>query len=206
MANDDGCGAGDRRQGGQQGDAPGALPAEEGNPWVHGAPAVERIEVVAYDEAWPGRYAVLRDRIREVLVDGILDITHVGSTAVPGLAAKDVIDIDLVVADPRREETYVPQLAALGYDLTVREPWWHEHRMLRLAQPRVNLHVFGPGAPEPVRHLRFRDWLRSHPDDCDLYATAKSAAAPGARHAMEYNARKEAVVQRIYARMHAAEG
>ncbi|MEU9621167.1 GrpB family protein [Streptomyces sp. NPDC048155] len=176
---------------------------EEGNPWVHGAPTVEHLEVVPYDEEWPGRYTALEARISEALGSRALEIVHVGSTAVPGLAAKDVIDIDLTVADPRREETYVPPLTALGYDLTVREPWWHEHRMLRLAHPRVNLHVFGPGTPELSRHLMFRDWLRSHPDDCDLYAKAKAAAAPGARHAMEYNSRKHTVVEQIYERMYA---
>ncbi|MBO0914043.1 MULTISPECIES: GrpB family protein [Streptomyces] len=177
--------------------------AEEGNPWVHGAPTVEHIEVVPYNEEWPGRYTALEARIAEALGDGALKIAHVGSTAVPGLAAKDVIDIDLTVRNPRREETYVPQLTALGYDLTVREPWWHEHRMLRLAQPRVNLHVFGHGTPELSRHLMFRDWLRSHPDDRELYAKAKAAAAPGACHAMEYNSRKQTVVEQIYERMYA---
>ncbi|MDV9200834.1 GrpB family protein [Streptomyces sp. Wh19] len=177
-------------------------PAEEGNPWVHGAPTVEHLEVVPYNKEWPSRYTALEARIRETLGGRAVEIAHVGSTAVPGLAAKDVIDIDLTVADPRREETYVPQLTALGYDLTVREPWWHEHRMLRLAHPRVNLHVFGPGTPELSRHLMFRDWLRSHPDDRDHYTKAKATAAPGARHAMEYNSRKNAVVEQIYERMY----
>lgn len=75
--------------------------------------------------------------------------------------------------------------------------------MLRLAHPRVNLHVFGPGTPELSRHLMFRDWLRSHPDDRDLYVKAKAAAAPGARHAMEHNFRKHAVVEQTYERMYA---
>ncbi|MGW3660043.1 GrpB family protein [Streptomyces sp. NPDC005151] len=135
-----------------------------------------------------------------------MDEDAVDEDAVPGLAAKDVIDIDLTVADPRREEAYVPPLAALGYDLTVREPSWHEHRMLRLEDPRVNLHVFGPSCPELARHAMFRDWLRAHPEDRATYAQAKEAAAPGSRHAMECNARKASVVQAIYERIAAAHG
>ena len=66
----------------------------------------------------------------------------------------------MAVADPTREDLYVPALEALGYELRVREPSWHQHRCLQLASPRVNLHVFGPDCPEAIRHRMFRDWLR----------------------------------------------
>lgn len=97
----------------------------------------------------------------------------------PGAAArsaKDVIDIDLTVADPRDEEAYVPRLVRIGDTLAVREPSWHEHRCRRLAEPRVNLHVFGSDCPETVRHRMFRDRLRTHPEDRARYEAAKRAA------------------------------
>jgi GrpB-like predicted nucleotidyltransferase (UPF0157 family) len=176
------------------------------NPWVVGPPPPETVRIVPYDPVWPRRYRELAAAIRGALGDAALDIEHVGSTAVEGLAAKDVIDIDHTVADPREEDRYVPALARLGYVLINREPSWHEHRCLRLTEPRVNLHVFGPDCPETIRHRMFRDWLRTHPDDRDRYEQAKRAAIPGGGHVMDYNARKEPVVREIYDRLFRAEG
>jgi GrpB-like predicted nucleotidyltransferase (UPF0157 family) len=135
-----------------------------------------------------------------------LDVEHLGSTAVPGLAAKPVIDIDLTVADPVQEDAYVPALETIGYVLALREPSWHQHRLLQLDEPRVNLHVFGPDCPENIRHRMFRDWLRGHDEDRDLYARAKQAAAGGMLEVMAYNKRKEATVREIYERMFRAAG
>ena len=70
--------------------------------------------------------------------------------AVPGLAAKPVIDIDLTVADPGREQDYLPALEAIGFLLAIREPWWYGHRALRMDEPRCNLHVFGFDIPDLV--------------------------------------------------------
>ena len=81
----------------------------------------------------------------------MLQLEHVGSTSVPGLAAKPVIDIDLTVADPGREQDYVPALGAIGFRLTIREPWWYDHRMPAADEPRCNLHVVGFDSPEPLR-------------------------------------------------------
>ncbi|HHR3935051.1 MULTISPECIES: GrpB family protein [Gammaproteobacteria] len=78
---------------------------------------------------------------------------HVGSTAVEGLAAKPIIDIDLIVENPEDEASYLLALEALGYELTIREPSWYQHRMLKLHHPMVNLHVFGKDCPEYYRHL-----------------------------------------------------
>jgi GrpB-like predicted nucleotidyltransferase (UPF0157 family) len=164
------------------------------------------VEIVPYNEQWPDRFAALADNIRAALGAVALDIEHVGSTSVPGLAAKDVIDIDLTVADPREEDRYVPALERLGYVLTVREPSFHQHRCLNLSDPRVNLHVFGPDCPESIRHRMFRDWLRSHPDDRALYEQAKRQAIPGGGHVMDYNRRKQDVVRDIYDRMFRAAG
>ena len=182
----------------------GSDPDED--PWVQGPPKPTVVEIVPYNQEWPARFTALADDIRAVLGAVALDVEHTGSTSVPGLAAKDVIDIDLTVADPTVEDLYVPQLEALGYVLTIREPSFHQHRCLNLADPRVNLHVFGPDCPETIRHRMFRDWLRTHPDDRELYEQAKKQAVPGGGHVMDYNRRKEDVLREIYDRMFRAAG
>ena len=150
--------------------------------------------------------------IRGALGDRVLELHHVGSTSVVGLPAKPVIDVDLVVADPADEPSYIPDLVAAGFVHTIREPWWHEHRLLKYADPVAYVHVFGPDCPEVVRHLMFQAWLRDHPDDLATYAEAKRAAAaemnarPGGGTGMDYNRHKEPVVREIYERMFRAHG
>ncbi len=181
-------------------------PDPQESPWVLGPPAPVRVAIVEYDASWPGRYQSLAHEVRATLGDVVLDIEHVGSTAVPGLAAKAVIDIDLTVADPRHEPNYVPALEAAGWRHVIREPSWHEHRCLSRTGPCANLHVFGPDCPETVRHRMFRDWLRKHAEDRELYASAKRAAVPGGGHGMDYNTRKQDVIREIYDRLFRAEG
>jgi GrpB-like predicted nucleotidyltransferase (UPF0157 family) len=128
-------------------------------------------------------------------------LEHVGSTAVPGLAAKPIIDILLVVADPADEAAYVEPLRAEGFVLRIREPDNYEHRMLKGGQEDVNLHVFGAGCPEIARMLRFRDRLRTHPADRERYAAVKrELAARRWRHVQNYADAKTAVVEEILAR------
>lgn len=181
-------------------------PEPDEDPWVTGPPPVEPVVIVPYNDEWPERFHALDHSIRLALGDAAREVEHVGSTSVRGLAAKDVIDIDLTVADPSDETSYVPALEVIGYVLVVREPSWHQHRMLRLDQPRTNLHVFGPDCPETIRHKMFRDWLRAHPDDRDLYAEAKREAIPGGGTVMDYNARKQAVIREIYNRVFRSAG
>lgn len=183
---------------------PVADPAED--PWVRRPPANEAVTICPYNPGWPARYQALSAEIRAALGEVALNLEHVGSTSVEGLAAKDVIDMDLTVADPRDEDEYVPALERIGYVLTVREPSFHQHRCLRFAEPRVNLHVFGPDSPETIRHRMFRDWLRTHPEDRVLYEDAKRAAAPGGGSVMDYNRRKEQVIHEIYDRLFRAAG
>ena len=171
-------------------------PSED--PWVGGPPAPGIVTLTPFNPEWPRRYSDLSSAIRTALGDAALSVEHVGSTSVEGLAAKDVIDIDLTVADPRDEDAYIPTLERLGYRLTIREPSFHEHRCLTLAQPRVNLHVFGPDCPEVIRHRMFRDWLRAHAEDRALYEEAKRAAVPGGGNVVDYNARKQQVIREIY--------
>lgn len=173
---------------------------------MNGPPAPGAVEIVAYNPKWPQRYECLAADIRTALGDAAIDIEHVGSTSVPELAAKDVIDICLTVAASQAEKMYVPALEACGYVLTVREPSFHEHRCLSLAEPRVNLHVFGPGCPEAFRLRMFRDWLRTNPADRARYEAAKLDAVPGGGHVMDYNARKQGVLREIYDRMFRAAG
>jgi GrpB-like predicted nucleotidyltransferase (UPF0157 family) len=181
-------------------------PDPDENPWVIGPPPPEPVAVVPYDPQWPHRYDRLAEQIRLILGQNVLDIEHVGSTSVPGLAAKDLIDIDLTVADPRDESAYIPPLEKIGYVHTVREPSFHEHRLLRLPEPRANLHVFGPDCPETIRHRMFRDWLRTHAEDRGLYEEAKLAAIPGGGSVMDYNFRKQQVIREIYDRLFRAAG
>ena len=159
------------------------------------------IEVTDPDPAWPLQYDELAHRIRQALGWRVLQLEHVGSTGVPGLAAKPVIDIDLTVADPERERDYIPALETIGFRLVIRESWRY-HRALVADQPRCNLHVYGFDHPEPVRHLIFRDWLRGNPGERERYAAAKrqaaAAANAGGEHVMQYNARKHQVVREIY--------
>ena len=139
-------------------------PPPGANPWVvAGSGPGTGIEVTDPDPAWPRQYDRLARRIREALGWRVLQLEHVGSTSVPGLAAKPVIDIDLTVADPGREQGYVPALETAGFRLIIREPWWHGHRMLRADEPPCNLHVFGFDSPELIKHRIFRDWLRGNP-------------------------------------------
>lgn len=169
------------------------------------------IHLREHDPIWAEQYTAAARLIRETLGDRVLALHHVGSTSVPRLAAKPIIDIDLAVADPADEAAYVPDLVAAGFVHRLREPWWHEHRLLvRLGtdpanSPRTTLHVFGPDCPEVVRHLMFRDWLREHPEDREHYAAAKRDAAATTNAVggtgMDYNRVKEPVVREIYDRV-----
>lgn len=167
--------------------------------------------------AWAQRYDEVARDVVATLGSRALHLQHIGSTSVPGLPAKPIIDIDLTVADPTVEAAYVPALETLGFVHWLTEPDWHGHRLLKLLdEPRVHLHVFGPNCPEVVRHQMFRDWLAAHPEDRQRYAGTKRSAAEhmaatgednGALgFGMRYNRVKEPIVRDIYDRMFAAAG
>ena len=190
-----------------------------GNPWVV-EPLPASIELAEYDPQWPAQAQDIIDRLARRLSMRAIRIDHVGSTSVEGLPAKPIIDLDVTVADPANEELWLGQLQDAGFVLTVREPWWYEHRMLRGGRrsddrvrptdggPAANIHVFGPDSPELIRHLIFRNWLRSNADDRALYTAVKRAAASSHQKLdliMDYNARKQTVIREIYERaFHAA--
>ena len=160
-----------------------------------------RIEIAPYDPEWPRLYEREAAHIRKILGDKVLLLEHVGSTSVPGLPAKPIIDIDLQVADTRDENAYVPQLTLAGYVLVVREPDWYEHRMFKGPGTNINLHVFGPQMDEVERHLLLRDWMREHPEDRDLYRDTKiELSRQEFRAVHEYAAAKSRVVVEILKR------
>jgi GrpB-like predicted nucleotidyltransferase (UPF0157 family) len=187
-------------------------PPPDGAPdaWLPDTPRATNIQVTDPDPDWPRQYQDLASQIQNALGQRALQLEHVGSTSVPGLPAKPIIDIDLTVADSDREQDYVPALETTGFQLVIRQPWWYGHRVLIARNPACNLHVFGPDSPEAVRHRIFRDWLRGNPDERDRYAAAKREAAADANargeHVMQYNARKEEVIREIYHRAFVAAG
>ena len=159
------------------------------------------ILIAEHDPEWPELFRRERERILLVLGQRTLRIEHTGSTSVPGLAAKPVIDIVLEVADSAAEDRYVPDLEAAGYRLRVREPHWHEHRMFKGPDTDINLHVFSEGCPESGRMLMFRDWLRANPADRELYErTKRELAQQEWGHVQNYADAKTAVVGEILER------
>ena len=169
---------------------------------VGAPPEKVAVVLVEYDPNWPQRFEFEKERIEAALAGHALFIEHIGSTSVVGLVAKPIIDICLVVEDSSDEAAYVPDLEAAGYELRVREPDWHEHRMLRTAARDVHLHVFTVGSPEIDRHLAFRDRLRANDADRELYASTKRALAQRDWPAMQHYAdAKTDVVEEILARV-----
>jgi GrpB-like predicted nucleotidyltransferase (UPF0157 family) len=168
-------------------------------------PLSGRILIVDYDPQWHELFEREAGRIRRVLGSRALQIEHAGSTSVPGLAAKPIIDILLAVADSADEAAYVPAMEAAGYVLRIREPDWYEHRMFRGPDTDINLHVFSCGCPEIDRMLLFRDWLRSHVADRDLYARTKLALARNDwKYVQNYADAKTSVIEEIIARARSA--
>ena len=131
-----------------------------------------RLELHGYDERWPGTYLDHRQRIRVALAAQDVGVEHIGSTSVPGLAAKPVVDIVVTVDDITAEEDYLDALLAAGYELRVREP---RHRLVRTPARDVHVHLYERGDPAVDAYLLLRDHLRSHPDDRALYESTKRA-------------------------------
>ena len=157
--------------------------------------------MVDYDPRWPELFAREARRIRKTLGERALMVEHVGSTSVPGLVAKNIIDILLVVADSSDEPIYVPDLERAGYRLTIREPDWHQHRLFKGPDTNINLHVFTIGSPEIERHLLLRDWLRANPRERELYAETKSKLASQKWHYVQnYADAKSSVIEGMISR------
>lgn len=164
-----------------------------------------KITLAEYDPAWPRLYSREARRIRLALGSSAMLVEHAGSTSVPGLAAKPIIDIVLAVPDSADEAAYVPALEAAGYVLWSREPDWFEHRMFKGPDTDIHLHVFTAGATEIDRMLLFRDWLRVSETDRAAYLAVKRDLAKRTwRHVQHYADAKSAIVEEILARAAAA--
>lgn len=164
-------------------------------------PYANKVVVVDYDPAWPSLFQREADRITATLGARALRVEHVGSTSVPGLPAKPIIDVVLEVASSADERGYRPDLEAAGYALRICEPDWFEHRLFKGPDTNINLHVFSTGCSEIARMVAFRDWLRSHPADRDTYAAAKRELATRTwKYVQHYADAKTPIVAAIMAK------
>lgn len=134
------------------------------------------LELHPYDDRWPQAYQEHRERIltalRDLAVEGGVEVEHIGSTSVPGLAAKPVVDVVVTVPDITAEEDYLDALVAAGYELRVREPG---HRLVRTPARDVHVHLYQRGAPAVAEYLLLRDHLRTDGGDRALYESVKQA-------------------------------
>lgn len=163
------------------------------------------IKIVAYDANWPKKFTTHEKAIAAALGAAALRIEHVGSTSVPDLGAKPIIDILVVVADSADESAYLPQLEKAGYVLRVREPDWNEHRMFRTPEKDVHVHIYSMGCEEIERNLIFRDRLRKNIDDRLRYEkTKKDLATKAWSHMQEYANAKTDVIESVIAAARAA--
>lgn len=153
------------------------------------------IAVVDYDERWPRRFQVAAGRVRQVLGEQAQTVEHIGSTAVPGLAAKAIVDMLLTVRQVSDETAYVPALESVGFVLRVRE---REHRMLRTSERDVHLHVYETNRPEVRDYLDLRDWLRVDAVDRERYAAEKRRLSQQQwRDMNDYADAKSAIIREI---------
>lgn len=161
-----------------------------------------RVTVVPYDAAWPGEFEKIRAEAADALGRLALAVEHVGSTSVPGLWAKPVIDLDVVIEDEDSLPAVIERLAAIGYrhegDLGIagREAFRYD------AKPHLmthHLYVCPRRSPELARHLALRDYLRAHPDAAAEYAAVKREGARRYPDDIDaYIEHKSAVIRAIY--------
>ena len=159
------------------------------------------ITMVDYDASWPALYEREAARVRAALANKVHIIEHVGSTSVPGLSAKPIIDILLVVADSSDEPAYASDLEAAGYLLRIREREWHEHRLFKGSDTAINMHVFSEGCIEIDRMIALRDHLHADAADRNLYEqTKRELAARDWVFVQDYADAKSEVVEAILVR------
>jgi len=154
------------------------------------------VRIEPYTHEWPRRFASERGRIEAALGPIARRIEHIGSTSVPGLAAKPIVDIMVSVEDPDDDPAIVAAMESAGYQLRAREPG---HRMFRTPVRDVHVHVWAAGSDEERKDLLFRDWLRSHPADRLEYERTKQSLAGWWRDTNYYAQAKTPVIERILA-------
>lgn len=171
-------------------------------PEIIGGIEKRTIRLAEYDASWPDRYVTERGRITEALGAKVLLVEHIGSTSVPGLSAKAIIDILVTVPDITDEGAYVQPLLDAGYELRVREP---RHRMVRTPERDVHVHILEPEDPAAADYLLLRDQLRRDTKDRDRYALAKHELARQDWSDMNaYAEAKTEIIEEIKARARAA--
>jgi GrpB-like predicted nucleotidyltransferase (UPF0157 family) len=158
----------------------------------------------SFDGRWASTYLDHQRRIRAALPAVAIDIQHIGSTSVPGLAAKPIIDIVVTVDDITAEEDYLDALLAAGYQLRVREPG---HRLVRTPARDVHVHLYERDDPAVDDYLLLRDHLRSDADDRALYESTKRTLLGTRWDDMnDYAEAKTDVILALKARARAARG
>ncbi|MGH9050517.1 MAG: GrpB family protein [Acidimicrobiia bacterium] len=155
------------------------------------------IEIVDYRPTWVDRFEAERARIEAALGPLARRVEHIGSTAVPGLAAKPIVDIMVTVGDPDDEQLYGPELERVGYVIRVREAG---HRMFRTPERDVHVHIWAAGGEDERRHLVFRDWLRSNADDRAEYERTKRTLAGRHRDMNDYADAKRELIEQLVER------
>jgi GrpB-like predicted nucleotidyltransferase (UPF0157 family) len=172
------------------------------------------LDIADPDPTWPSTYAIFASRIVAALgppsspngaepgTGHLVSVSHVGSTSVPGLPAKAIIDIDVVVPDINNESAYVSALESQGFQFMLREPKWYSHRFFTTVEPMfANVHVWGPACAEAERHRIFKEWLIENLEDRELYARTKKecseASKLGGESMQDYTDRKESVIKDI---------
>ncbi len=153
-----------------------------------------KVEIVPYDPSWPERFDEECARILAALGPVALRLEHVGSTAVPELAAKPIVDVMVTVRDPDDESAYRSPLERAGYHLRVRESG---HRMFRTPAKDVHVHIWMAGGEDEDRHVLFRDWLRANPADRQEYERLKRELAGRWRDVNYYARAKGPFITRI---------
>jgi len=158
----------------------------------------EPIELVPYDPGWAALFEEWKEKLIAALPTSPRRIEHVGSTSVPGLAAKPVVDIQVSVDDQEDEATYVPAIESIGVQLRNRDS---EHRFFRPFAGharQVHIHVCQVGSEWERRHIVFRDYLRSNLAARQEYLDAKvSAAARWSDDRLAYTEAKSETIRRL---------
>ena len=172
-----------------------------------------RPQIVDYDRRWPEQYELVAARVREALADVECSVEHIGSTAVPGLAAKDVIDVMTAVGNDSDLVKAADALAAAGWSV---RPAGHgnDHPVPGLASDprewvkrfahepegdrRTNVHVRIVGRANHRYAILFRDFLKAHPDEAAKYSEAKRSLAEWCDSTAQYAEEKDPLCDVIY--------